>query len=159
MKAMVGVALAISLALVGCQRNEPATGGGGGGTTAQKQEQRSTEKKDMVVDLKKTHDDLRDATKNASEARTSVASKNWNDAKDNVDEVQDKLNTVAKEIHPKHQSELSEIRTLADKAEASIKMQASTAKQDLDKLIARMNKFDTGKIQAGGGKPTHKTEK
>lgn len=159
MKAMVGLALALSLALVGCEANEPE--GGGGGTTAEKQTQADERAGAMGRDTteklrQQTHDNLRDATKNASEARTSVAQKDWTEAKENLDEVQDDLNSVVKDIHPSMQAEVTEIRALADKAHASIKNHSGNAKQDLDRLVARLNKFDTSKIQAGGGKPAKK---
>ncbi len=162
MKAMVGTALALSLALVGCQGNENQ--GGGGGTTADKQtqaertdERAGTMGRDTTEKLQQqTHDNLRDATKNASEARTSVAKKDWPAAKDNLDEVQDDLNSVVKDIHPSKQAEVTQIRAMADKAHASVKNHSANAQQDIDRLVAGLNKFTTSEVKAGGGKPTQK---
>lgn len=160
MKAM-GIALALTLALVGCQGNQ----GGGGGTATPNKSQAQQDKglqakvpgmNDTERIAKQTHDHLRDATKNASEARSDVAKKKWDSAKDNMDEVQDKLASLSKEATPEVQRSLAEVEKLADKAEASIKSHATTAKQDLDKLVARLNKVSTREIKAGGGKPAEK---
>lgn len=167
MKAMLGMALALSLGLVGCQGNTEQ--GGGGGTAAERGTQAQNQARDMTAEsrakvqeqaggtaeqlAKQSHDNLRDASKKASEARTSAARQDWNGAKDRLDEAQDELTSVAKDIHPQMQADVTEMRVLADKAEASIKTHSASAQQDLDRLVVRINKLATSKVQAGGGKP------
>lgn len=151
MKSTVGFALALTLALVGCQGNQ-----GGGGGTAEKRPMMGQQDKTAKLE-QQAHNDLRDATRNAGEARTDVTQKDWDSAKSNLDEVQDKLSDLSKNAPAEIQANLGDVKKMADKAEASIKNHSANAKQDLDKLVMGLNKMTTSGVKAGGGKST--TEK
>lgn len=151
MKTTVGMALALSLALLGCEGESPQAGGGGGaGTNQETQAQRAGTNPQLA---KESLDNLREAARNASEARTNVARKDWDAAKSQLDMAQDRLTDVAQEIHPSMQADVTEMRNLADQATAGIKNRSAYARQDLDRLVTRINRLATEKVQAGGGKP------
>lgn len=165
MKSMVGIALALTLALVGCQGPRGGGGGGTAGTKPQTQEKATQAQKpamgasEIQKVAQKTQDDLKEASKNASEARQAVAKKDWNGAKKNMDEVQDKLSDLSKNAPSQMQTRLTAVDKLANKAQASIKSHSASAKQDLDKLVSSINQLKPQEVKAGGGKPTTKSAK
>lgn len=109
---------------------------------------------------KKAQGDLRDAAKNASEAKADLAKNDWNAANKNMNEVQDNLTDLSKNATPEMQANLKDVKRMADKAQADIKSHSSNSKQSLDNLVTHLSHLESTGVKAGGGKPMpeHKTK-
>lgn len=181
----VGIALALTVALAGCQGNREQAGGGGGGTGGSSMQPQggnrpggeagpaagntagtqgslggagATNQGALPRTKAGAEQPLQTATRHASAARASVGQKDWKTAQNEIARVKADLRAAEARATGDVRADMTAIRQQADRAERSIQQHSATAKTDLDRLVKHLNQVAVREqpVRAGGGKPAER---
>lgn len=151
----LGIALALTVALAGCQGQE-AGGGGGQGQDGKATTGPGGDAQGAPKSQSATTQRLQTATRHASAARTSVADQDWITAKSEIQRVKKDLQQAEAQAQADVLADVQDARKLAEKAERSVLGRKASAQQELDQLVRRLNRIAVREqpIRAGGGQGT-----
>lgn len=167
MKSVFGIALALSLALVGCQQQSKEQGGGGGqqaerpGATTMSPDQGAKTgqpgQKATIPQVGQSGPDLiKQASKKAEDARALVARNDLDGAARDVEAARDLIGQARDKAPASLQPKLSNIEKAAARAQASLIDDSKTNDVPSTDALARSLKemaTTEPKVWAGGGKP------
>lgn len=143
MKGLIGIALALTVALIGCERQTTQQGGGGG------MEKKTTTTATTGPTL------VERAAKNASDAQSLLAHKDFKGAAREVQQTRELINRIQVKAPAEMKGQVAALDKAAIKAEASINTHSANATKDTEALVKGLNDMvaTESKIMGGGGKP------
>ncbi|HEY9899994.1 MAG TPA: hypothetical protein V6D00_12490 [Pantanalinema sp.] len=151
MKGLIGIALALTVALIGCQKQSAPQGGGGG-------VEKKTTTTTTTTTAKTAPTFIEQAAKKSGDASVLLSRKDFKGAERDVQQTRDLIGKAHAKAPADLQGKLSELDKSAAKAQASIASHSPAAVGEVSALTKGLKDMvaTESQVMGGGGKPMTK---
>ncbi|MNX72298.1 hypothetical protein D3C86_1036500 [compost metagenome] len=162
MKGLIGIALALSVALIGCQRHTAQQGGGGGGTEKRTTTTTTTAPAHTGGTSTTTTQTgatlIQQASKKADDANLLLSRKDYTGASRDVQQSRTLIEQAKGKAPADMQAKINDLDKMAAKAQTSINKKSPDALKETQALSKGLKDLvaSENKVMGGGGQPTHR---